>query len=84
MYHRLGNHFGYTRWNSYVTRLKWKLISVRSEIVLILMKISARFAPNVQQAQKLFSMYPMEHLGDDAQVDALFSLFGDSVSVSAR
>ena len=36
MYHRLENHFGCTRWNSYVTWLKWKLILVRSEIVLIL------------------------------------------------
>ena len=29
MYHRLRNHFGHTRWYSYVTRLKWKLVSVR-------------------------------------------------------
>ena len=36
MYHRLRNRFGRTRWYSYVTRLKWKLVSVRLEIVLIL------------------------------------------------
>jgi hypothetical protein len=30
------NHFGCTRWFSKVTRLKWKLVSVRLEIVLIL------------------------------------------------
>ena len=35
-YHRLRNHFGRTRWYSYVTRLKWKLNSVCLEIVLIL------------------------------------------------
>jgi hypothetical protein len=35
-YHRLRNCFGYTRWYSLVTRLKWKLVSVRLEIVLIL------------------------------------------------
>jgi hypothetical protein len=35
-YHRVRNHFGHTRWNSLVTRLKWKLISVSLEIVLIL------------------------------------------------
>ena len=34
--HRLKNHFGRTRWYSYVMRLKWKLISVCLEIVLIL------------------------------------------------
>jgi hypothetical protein len=36
MYHMLKNHFGHTRWNSYVTRLKWKLVLVRLETVLIL------------------------------------------------
>jgi hypothetical protein len=35
-YHRLRNCFGRTRWYSYVTRLKWKLISFVLEIVLIL------------------------------------------------
>jgi hypothetical protein len=32
----LKNHFGGTRWYSLVMRLKWKLISVRLVIVLIL------------------------------------------------
>jgi hypothetical protein len=36
MYHRLSNCFGRTRWYPEVTRLKWKLVSVRLEIVLIL------------------------------------------------
>jgi hypothetical protein len=35
-YHWLKNHFGHTRWYSQVMRLKWKLNSVRLEIVLIL------------------------------------------------
>jgi hypothetical protein len=35
-YHTLRNHFGCTRWYSYVTRLKWKLILVYLEIELIL------------------------------------------------
>ena len=38
MYQRLINHFGHTRWYSYVMKLKWKLGSVCLEIVLILMK----------------------------------------------
>jgi hypothetical protein len=37
-YRRLRNYFGRTRWYSSVTRHKWKLDSVRSEIVLILMQ----------------------------------------------
>jgi hypothetical protein len=36
MYHRLENHFGRTWWNSYVMSLKWKLVSIHLEIVLIL------------------------------------------------
>ena len=34
-YHRLRNHFGSTRWNSYVTWLKWKPVSVHLDIELI-------------------------------------------------
>jgi hypothetical protein len=37
-YHRHRNRFGRTRWDSYVTRLKWKLGLVRLEIVLLLMR----------------------------------------------
>ena len=36
MYHRLRNRFGHTQWYSEVTRLMWRLVSVRLEIVLIL------------------------------------------------
>jgi hypothetical protein len=36
-YHTHRNRFGPTRWDSLVTRLKWKLGSVRLEIVLLLM-----------------------------------------------
>ena len=35
MYPRLRNHFGRTRWNSYVTWLKWKPVSVHLDIELI-------------------------------------------------
>jgi hypothetical protein len=35
-YYRLRNCFGRSRWYSYVTRLKWKLVSFHLEIVLIL------------------------------------------------
>jgi hypothetical protein len=36
-YHRHRNRLGRTRWDSLVTRLKWKIGSVRLEIVLLLM-----------------------------------------------
>jgi hypothetical protein len=37
-YRRLRNSIGGTRWNFLVMRLKWKLGSVRLEIVLLLMQ----------------------------------------------
>jgi hypothetical protein len=37
-YHRHRNHFGRSRSDSYVMRLKWKLGSVRFGIVLLLMQ----------------------------------------------
>ena len=33
-HHRLKNHFGRIRWYSYVTWVKWRLVSVRLVIVL--------------------------------------------------
>jgi hypothetical protein len=36
--HRLTNCFGCTGWYSWVTRLKWKLVSVRLETVLVLVQ----------------------------------------------
>ena len=38
MYHRLGNSFGCTRWNSLVTWIMWNLVSIRLEIVLVLVQ----------------------------------------------
>jgi hypothetical protein len=46
------------------------LDSVCLEIVLILMQIGARFAPNVPQAQKSIWTHPMVLLCDEAQVQA--------------
>jgi hypothetical protein len=39
---------------------------------------------NVPRAQKSFWTHSMELLGDVGDVEPRFSLFGDSVSVSAR
>jgi hypothetical protein len=36
-YHTLNNRFGHTQWCSVAMRIKWKLISIHLEIVLILM-----------------------------------------------
>jgi hypothetical protein len=37
-YHRHRNRFGHTRWDSYITRLKWKVGIVHLDIVLLLMR----------------------------------------------
>ena len=37
-YHRLRDHFERTRWYSLVMRLKWKLISVHLEMLVVLVQ----------------------------------------------
>ena len=64
--------------------LKWKLISIHLEIVLILTQIGAWFAPNVPWAQNKFWTRPMELLRDMCRVESCFDAFGDGVSVGAR
>jgi len=40
--------------------------------------------PNVPQAQISFRTHPMVHVGDEAQVEASFDLFGDSANLDTR
>jgi hypothetical protein len=48
MYDRHRNHFGCTRWNTYVMWVMWKLVLVHLETVCVCQsKIGARFAPNL-------------------------------------
>ena len=63
-------------------RLQWKLVSILSDIVLILMQDRSRVC--IGQAWKSFWTHPMELLGDMGYVESDFFLFGESVSVSAR
>ena len=58
--------------------------SVHLEMVLVLVQVGARFAPNVPQAQILFRTHPILLLGDEAQLEARFGLFGDSANLDAR
>ena len=53
-------------------------------LVLVRLDIGAQFAPNIPLAQKSFWTHPIEVLGDESQVDAHFSPFGDSANVDAR
>jgi hypothetical protein len=40
--------------------------------------------PKYHRLRKLFWMHPMVHLGDKAQVDTRFGLFGDSANLDTR
>jgi hypothetical protein len=46
--------------------------------------MAAWFALNVSQAGKSFWMHPMMLLGDEAQVEACLSPFGDSANFDAK
>jgi hypothetical protein len=62
----------------------WNLISFHLNTVLVLGKIGAWFALDVQLAQKLFWTHSMVSLGDGAQVEAHFGPFIDSANLNAR
>ena len=66
-----------------MTWVIWTLASVDLETALVSMLDSARFASNVPYAHKSFWTHPTELLGDLGDVESLFFLFGDSVSVGA-
>ena len=61
---------------------KWKLVSVRLEIVLVL--VQDRCTICAEQGLEIISEHTMELLGDEAQVESRFGLFGDSANVDAR
>jgi hypothetical protein len=60
------------------------LILVYLKTVLILTQDSYMVSQNVPWAQKLFWTHPMALLGDDAQVDDHFGLFGDSAKLMQK
>ena len=67
-----------------MTMLKWKLISVRLEIVLILTQDRCTVCVQRIIGSKIVWTQPMELLGDMGHVESHFFPFGDSVSVGAR
>ena len=61
----------------------WNLTSLSLEIVLVSVQDRCTVCANVPYAQKSYWTHPMVLLGDEAQVDACFGPFGDSVNVAA-
>ena len=64
-------------------RLRWKLISVRLEIVLILTQDRCTVCVERTIGSKIILDAPDRLLGDMGHVESLFFLFGDCVSVGA-
>ena len=65
-------------------RLKWKLVSVRLEIVQILTQDWCMVCAESTIGSESFWTHPMELLGDVGHVESHFGPFGDSASVDAR
>jgi hypothetical protein len=84
MYHGLGNRFGHTRWYSNLTYVKWKLVSIRLDIVLVSAQDMCTVCAECTTAQKSVWAHPMVLLGDVGQVKVHFGPFGDSVNLDAR
>ena len=66
-----------------MTRLKWKLLLGRLEIVLILTQDRCVVCVKCTIGLEIFWMHLMELLGDVGHVESHFGLFADSVGVGA-
>ena len=67
-----------------MTRLKWKLVLVRLEIMLILTQDGCMVCAERTIGSKVILDATDELLGDLGHVESCFSPFGDGVSISAR
>ena len=65
-------------------RLKWKLVSVHLEIVLILTQDRCTVCAEHTIGSKIDLDAPMELQGDVDNMESRFGPFGDSVSFGAR
>ena len=67
-----------------MTKLNWKLVLVRLEIVLILTQDPCTGCAESTIGSEIIWTHPMELLAELGHVESSFSLFVDGVSVSAR
>ena len=67
-----------------MTWVKWKLVLVCLEIVLISMQDRCTVCAECTIGLEIVWTHPMELLGDVGLVESRFSPFGDSVSVGER
>jgi hypothetical protein len=64
--------------------VKWNLIFIRLQIAIISAQHSCMVCTECTMAWKSFWAHPMVLLGDVVQLEARFSLFRDSVNLSAK
>jgi hypothetical protein len=67
-----------------VTRLKWKLVSVHLEILLVLTQDMCMVCAEHTIGSKIILDAPDGNIGDVGHVESRFGPFGDSISVIAR
>ena len=67
-----------------MTWVKWKLVLVRLEIVLISVQDRCNVCTERTTGMEIILAVPDGTLGDVGQGEARFSPFGDSVSLNAR
>ena len=67
-----------------MTKLNWKLVLVRLEIVLVLTQDRCTVCAESTIGYEIILAHPMELLGDVGHVESRFSPFGGCVSVAAR
>ena len=67
-----------------MTRLKWKLVSFLSDIVLILMQDRCSVCVERTIGLEIIWTHLMELLGDVGHVESHFFIIGDRVSFGAR
>ena len=67
-----------------MTLVLWKLVSVRLEIVLVLVQDRCTVCAKRTIGLGIIFNAPMVLLGDEAQLEARFSACGDSANLDAR
>ena len=67
-----------------MTGVMWNLVSICLEIVLVLVQVRCTVCAKCTIGSNIVFYAPMLLLGDDAQVEAPFSLFGDSANLDVR
>ena len=67
-----------------MTLVLWKLVSVRLEIVLVSVQDRCTVCAKRTIGLDIVFNAPMVLLGDEAQVEAPFSPFGDSANLGTR